>query len=102
MQGSTAIQVVTALAPHVPKLMNYVRGRTWLSPPFAMGLFAELIGREAAAPENESASRTDVVSCLFWMRSYVRSPSSFSCVASGGARAVQGGRRVLQEREVHT
>ena len=55
MQGSTAIQVVTALAPHVPKLMNYVRGRTWLSPPFAMGLFAELIGREASAPENESA-----------------------------------------------
>ncbi|KAM5545277.1 hypothetical protein V8D89_001388 [Ganoderma adspersum] len=57
--GSTAIQVVTALAPHVPKLANYVRGQTWLSPPFAMGLFAELIGREASAPENETALRPE-------------------------------------------
>ena len=53
-QGSTAIQVVTALAPHASKLANYVRGQTWLSPPFAMSLFAELLGREPSAPENES------------------------------------------------
>ncbi|TBU26545.1 FAD/NAD(P)-binding domain-containing protein [Dichomitus squalens] len=51
--GSTAIQVVSALAPHVKELSNYVRGQTWLAPPFAVGLMSELLGRQTAATEDD-------------------------------------------------
>ena len=33
--GSSAIQIVPSLQPKVKRLDNYVRGRTWISPPFA-------------------------------------------------------------------
>ncbi|OQV04653.1 hypothetical protein CLAIMM_09506 [Cladophialophora immunda] len=33
--GSSAIQIVPCLQPKVKRLDNYVRGRTWISPPFA-------------------------------------------------------------------
>nr|VWO94428.1 FAD-binding monooxygenase BOA2 (EC (Botcinic acid biosynthesis cluster A protein 2) [Ganoderma boninense] len=46
--GSTAIQVVSALAPHVASLANYVRGQTWLAPPFLMDMVQELLGRTTA------------------------------------------------------
>ncbi|KAF7302712.1 hypothetical protein HMN09_00906100 [Mycena chlorophos] len=32
--GSSAIQIVPALQPKVLKVLNYVRGKTWISPPF--------------------------------------------------------------------
>ncbi|KAL0951913.1 hypothetical protein HGRIS_008568 [Hohenbuehelia grisea] len=40
--GSSAIQVVSALQPKVGHLVNYVRGQTWLSPPFLSEMAAEL------------------------------------------------------------
>ncbi|EJF55657.1 FAD/NAD(P)-binding domain-containing protein [Dichomitus squalens LYAD-421 SS1] len=51
--GSTAIQTVSALAPHVKELSNYVRGQTWLSPPFVLDQVAQLLGRKKAVGENE-------------------------------------------------
>ena len=53
MQGSTAIQVVSALAPHVASLANYVRGQTWLAPPFSMDMVKDLLGREQTAAEDD-------------------------------------------------
>ena len=52
-QGSTAIQVVSALAPHVASLANYVRGQTWLAPPFSMDMVKDLLGREQTAAEDD-------------------------------------------------
>ncbi|KIP12732.1 hypothetical protein PHLGIDRAFT_123818 [Phlebiopsis gigantea 11061_1 CR5-6] len=47
--GSSAIQIVPALQPRVGKLLNFVRGKTWLALPFAGGKMAELIGRDPAS-----------------------------------------------------
>ncbi|KAH8807815.1 hypothetical protein F5884DRAFT_790136 [Xylogone sp. PMI_703] len=33
--GSSAIQIIPGIQPKVKRLDNYVRGRTWISPPFA-------------------------------------------------------------------
>ncbi|KAI0682006.1 FAD/NAD-P-binding domain-containing protein [Earliella scabrosa] len=52
--GSSAIQLVPALQPRVSKLYNYVRGKTWLSVPFASTTFAGLLNRDAANAENFS------------------------------------------------
>ena len=41
-QGSSALQIVPALQPRVKRLYNYVRGKTWLSPPFASDKMDEL------------------------------------------------------------
>ncbi|KAI0372040.1 FAD/NAD-P-binding domain-containing protein [Pilatotrama ljubarskyi] len=46
--GSSAIQIVSALQPKVQKLVNYVRGKTWLALPFGQDLVAKLLGRESA------------------------------------------------------
>ena len=35
MQGSSAIQIVPSLQPRVKHLVNYVRGKTWISSTFA-------------------------------------------------------------------
>ncbi|EIN14235.1 FAD/NAD(P)-binding domain-containing protein [Punctularia strigosozonata HHB-11173 SS5] len=43
--GASAIQIVPALQPNVAKIVNYVRGKTWFSAPFAEGKLAELIGK---------------------------------------------------------
>lgn len=43
MQGSSALQIVPALQPHVKTIYNYVRGKTWLSPPFASDKMADLM-----------------------------------------------------------
>lgn len=42
-QGSSAIQIVAALQPRVNKLVQFVRGKTWITPPFASTEYAELI-----------------------------------------------------------
>ncbi|KAH8111748.1 FAD/NAD-binding domain-containing protein [Phellopilus nigrolimitatus] len=41
--GSSALQIVPALQPHVKTIYNYVRGKTWLSPPFASDKMADLM-----------------------------------------------------------
>ncbi|KAI0644767.1 FAD/NAD-P-binding domain-containing protein [Trametes meyenii] len=45
--GSSALQIVAALQPGVKKLVNYSRGKTWLSYPFMGETMAELLGRES-------------------------------------------------------
>ncbi|KAH9841071.1 FAD/NAD-binding domain-containing protein [Rhodofomes roseus] len=47
--GSTAIQIVPALQPHVAKVINYVKGKAWICPPFASSKLAELVQRDANA-----------------------------------------------------
>ncbi|KAI1782563.1 hypothetical protein LXA43DRAFT_1068598 [Ganoderma leucocontextum] len=51
--GSTATQVVSALAPHVRSLANYVRGQTWLVSPFSLATVQDLLGRPSAAIEDD-------------------------------------------------
>ncbi|KAK7686490.1 hypothetical protein QCA50_010087 [Cerrena zonata] len=41
--GSSGIQIVPALQSRVKHLYNYVRGKTWLSPPFASDKMSELL-----------------------------------------------------------
>ncbi|KAI0763010.1 FAD/NAD(P)-binding domain-containing protein [Fomes fomentarius] len=51
--GSSGIQVVAALQPRVAKVVNYVRGQTWLSPPSAWQTVSDLLGRkDQSADEN--------------------------------------------------
>ncbi|TBU26572.1 FAD/NAD(P)-binding domain-containing protein [Dichomitus squalens] len=49
--GSSALQLVPALQPRVARLVNYVRGKTWLSVPFGSNTFAALLGREPKTAE---------------------------------------------------
>ncbi|KAH9888569.1 FAD/NAD-P-binding domain-containing protein [Cubamyces lactineus] len=49
--GSSALQLVPALQPRVQKLVNYVRGKTWLAVPFASNAFVDLLGRDAKNAE---------------------------------------------------
>ncbi|RPD59865.1 FAD/NAD(P)-binding domain-containing protein [Lentinus tigrinus ALCF2SS1-6] len=51
--GSSAIQTVAAVHPKVSKLVNYVRGQTWIAVPFASDTVSELLGRQTVAEENE-------------------------------------------------
>ncbi|PAV15532.1 FAD NAD-binding domain-containing [Pyrrhoderma noxium] len=44
--GSTTTQVVPTLQPHVKHLYNYVRGKTWLSPPFMVDKISELLNND--------------------------------------------------------
>ncbi|KAG9314939.1 hypothetical protein JVU11DRAFT_4047 [Chiua virens] len=44
--GSSAIQIVPALQPYVGRLYNFVRGKTWLVPPFFADRISELTGRD--------------------------------------------------------
>ncbi|KAM5543782.1 hypothetical protein V8D89_002399 [Ganoderma adspersum] len=59
--GSTAIQAVPALAPHVASLTTYVRGQTWLSPPFSLNVVQDLIGRPATGVEETFALRPEEI-----------------------------------------
>lgn len=47
--GSSAIQIVPALQPRVAKIVNFVRGKTWISTPFASAKLAELLKRDPDA-----------------------------------------------------
>lgn len=51
-QGSSGIQIVAALQPKVKKLVNYVRGKTWLPPPLGSTTVAHLLGREPGGEAN--------------------------------------------------
>ncbi|KAI0948890.1 hypothetical protein AcW1_008635 [Taiwanofungus camphoratus] len=44
--GSSALQVVPALQPKVGKIVNYVRGKTWLATPFVSAELAKLMKRD--------------------------------------------------------
>ncbi|OCH86933.1 FAD/NAD-P-binding domain-containing protein [Obba rivulosa] len=56
--GSSAIQIVPALHDKVAKVVNYVRGKTWLAAPFAGTKIAELISRDPNV-ENYVFTETD-------------------------------------------
>ncbi|KAJ7597765.1 FAD/NAD-binding domain-containing protein [Mycena floridula] len=44
--GSSAIQIVPTVQPRVKKLVNYVRGKTWISPTFVQGSLSSLSKQE--------------------------------------------------------
>ncbi|EIW74531.1 FAD/NAD(P)-binding domain-containing protein [Coniophora puteana RWD-64-598 SS2] len=44
--GSSALQIVPALQPKVGQVLNFVRGKTWLSPPFFSETLADLMKRD--------------------------------------------------------
>lgn len=46
LQGSSAIQMVPALQPKVKKLVNYVRGKTWLATPLGVDAMKPLLDLE--------------------------------------------------------
>lgn len=54
--GSSAIQVVPALQPHVAHIVNYVKGKTWISVPFGSDKLSELLHRD---PNEENYIFTD-------------------------------------------
>ncbi|VDB82950.1 unnamed protein product [Peniophora sp. CBMAI 1063] len=49
--GSTGIQLVTALQPRVKSLTNFIRGKTWLSTSFSVDKLQELAGREPGSTD---------------------------------------------------
>ncbi|EJD00095.1 FAD/NAD-binding domain-containing protein [Fomitiporia mediterranea MF3/22] len=51
--GSSGLQIVPALQPRVKHLYNYVRGKTWLAPPFASHKLLELMKRDPNAENYE-------------------------------------------------
>ena len=55
VQGSSAIQIVPALQPRVKKIINFVRGKTWISTPFSGAKMAELMKRDPDAENCRSA-----------------------------------------------
>ncbi|KAH9888553.1 FAD/NAD-P-binding domain-containing protein [Cubamyces lactineus] len=50
--GSSALQIVAALQPRVGKLVNYVRGKTWIALPVAGDAFPRYMGREPKNAED--------------------------------------------------
>ncbi|KAI0942198.1 hypothetical protein AcW1_002883 [Taiwanofungus camphoratus] len=44
--GSSAIQIVPALQPRVAKVVNFAKGKAWLSPGFAISKIAEILKRD--------------------------------------------------------
>lgn len=46
LQGSSAIQMVPALQPKVKKLVNYVRGKTWVATSFGVDAMEALLDLE--------------------------------------------------------
>ncbi|KAI0925458.1 hypothetical protein AcV7_005708 [Taiwanofungus camphoratus] len=44
--GSSAIQIVPALQPRVAKVVNFAKGKAWLSPMFAISKLAEMLNRD--------------------------------------------------------
>ncbi|KAI5115440.1 hypothetical protein M0805_005525 [Coniferiporia weirii] len=51
--GSSALQIVPALQPRVKHLFNYVRGKTWLSPPFVSDKLADIMKHDSASNHYE-------------------------------------------------
>ena len=89
---------MSALAPHVKELSNYVRGQTWLAPPFVLGLLSELLGREKAAAEDDRESYIPSLMC--WWRHLLSIATS--CVEAGGDRAFQSRRGAIPFRSAYT
>ena len=46
MQGSSALQIVSALQDKVGSLSQYARGKTWVAPPFVLDKMSSLLDRE--------------------------------------------------------
>ncbi|KAH8112943.1 FAD/NAD-binding domain-containing protein [Phellopilus nigrolimitatus] len=47
--GSSSIQIVPTIQPLVKHLYHYVRGQTWLAPPFQSDFLSEFMNRDPAA-----------------------------------------------------
>ena len=52
MQGSSALQIVSALQDKVGSLSQYARGKTWVAPPFVLDKMSSLLDRELGTDEN--------------------------------------------------
>ncbi|KAJ3554994.1 hypothetical protein NM688_g2817 [Phlebia brevispora] len=50
--GSSGLQIVSALQDKVGKLTQYVRGKTWVAPPFVIDKMSNLLNRELNTDEN--------------------------------------------------
>ena len=46
MQGSSGLQVTSALAPRVGHLTQFARGRTWVGVPLSKDVYSKMLGRE--------------------------------------------------------
>jgi cation diffusion facilitator CzcD-associated flavoprotein CzcO len=68
IQGASAIQIVPALQPKVAKVVNYVRGKTWLSAPFAESKLSELVGRTPTGENCTCSIYSCIRSLLTWTR----------------------------------
>ncbi|KAJ6548136.1 FAD/NAD-binding domain-containing protein [Mycena vulgaris] len=44
--GSSGIQIVSALHPKIKRMVNYARGKTWITPAFGAGALMNCLGRE--------------------------------------------------------
>ncbi|KAI1787759.1 FAD/NAD(P)-binding domain-containing protein [Ganoderma leucocontextum] len=58
--GSSALQLVPALQPRVSRVVNYVRGKTWLAVPFGSMTFSSLLGREPQCKEDFNFSPEEI------------------------------------------
>ena len=51
-QGSSALQIASALQGRVGRLTQYARGKTWVSPPFLQNKISEFLSRSVEGDEN--------------------------------------------------
>ncbi|KAI1787143.1 flavin-binding monooxygenase [Ganoderma leucocontextum] len=64
--------IVTELQPKVAKVVNYVRGQTWITPPVGLEPLLQVLGREPTGQENalvftpEEVERFKTDSEFFW------------------------------------
>lgn len=58
-KGSSAIQMVPTLQPLIKHLVNYVRGRTWISASFVKDRLESLAGKPVSNCELENIPRID-------------------------------------------
>ncbi|KAJ3535411.1 hypothetical protein NM688_g6982 [Phlebia brevispora] len=60
--GSSALQIIPTLQPRVGRLVQYVRSRTWICPPFVQDKVAELLGRDMSSDENHIYTKEEIES----------------------------------------
>lgn len=88
--------MVAALQPKVKKLVNYVRGKTWLPPPLGNTTVARLLGREPGGEANRESGWPSSASVR--RRSL---PVLDSYLHAGRNRTLQKRARFLLELQVH-
>ncbi|KAJ3555089.1 hypothetical protein NM688_g2766 [Phlebia brevispora] len=58
--GASALQLVPTLQPKVGRLAQYIRGGTWLVPPFALYKVSEFLGQKLSADQNYVYSKEEL------------------------------------------